>query len=402
MKRQVLHKVGGRFFLQELIGKSPRCDVYRGEHVSLHKSVAIKIERVGHFGGHLAREQVIFKALQGCPGIPKIDWYGREGESDMLVLELTGRTFDQILKEMPGQTFSLKTVLMIAEQAICMIEYIHRSGFIYRNFSPENIAVGVGEGETNIFMLGFGLAVPYRDPETQEHEKYHEGLGPVGDPVYASLNTDVGIEQSRRDDMESLGYFLIHLLKGKLPWEDLNCDEMCMLERVAEAKMMTSYETLCERLPNEFLNYFQIVRSLRFDEEPPYTTLKDGFRDLFLRSGFVFDCKYDWVAEDEKTGPGRARTMPKIHAPLFDNREFGLTNSGFGGLLSPQRRLISSQMVLRPERRSTLVKAKKKYVVVSRRSLTLRDFGLNGLVQSTHIATPPHPRGTHNSARSKP
>ena len=400
MKRQVPHKVGGRFFLQELITRTPDCDVYRGEHVALRKAVAIKIEAIHNPRNRLASEHIIYNSLKDLPGIPTVDWYGSEGDYDILVLELVGRNLEQVLQDMPTHTFTMKTVLMIAEQLLGIIEYIHRSNYVYRNFAPDNLAIGVGRKEGNVYMLGLGSSRRYLDPETQEHERYDGDRSMVGNPIYTSLNTHVGVEQTRRDDMESLGYVLVHLLKGKLPWEDGVGGD---IEQIARAKMMTSYEKLCEGLPTEFLNYFQVVRSLRFDEEPPYAALKKSFRELFVRLGYVYDFKYDWNQDLGRRKPDRAKTVPKIHAPLFDNTEFGLTNDGLGSWMTPPRKLVSSQMLLRPSPRSGLnLKAKKRVAIVSRRSLTLHDFGLNELERSAQN-TPQRHRVVHTfSARSKP
>lgn len=173
-------------------------------------------------------------------------------------------------------------------------------------------------------MIDFGLATRYRELETNEHIKYKEGKDLTGTARYVSINTHMGIEQSRRDDMESLGYMLVYLLKGSLPWQGIDCSESEKMDRIAQAKMITSYQSLCEDLPREFVAYFETVRALGFQDEPPYAHLREIFRNLFIKSGFVFDGVYDWTELEQVESPKKKETLPRVHAPIFDNKEVGL------------------------------------------------------------------------------
>jgi casein kinase 1 len=102
-------------------------------------------------------------------------------------------------------------------------------------------------------------------------------------------------EQSRRDDLESLGYVLMYFLRGTLPWQGLKANtKKQKYERILEKKISTSTEILCKAFPAEFRSYFEHVRSLRFDDRPDYDYLKRLFRELFFRKGFSYDNLYDW------------------------------------------------------------------------------------------------------------
>uniref|UniRef100_A0A2P2M2Q5 Casein kinase n=1 Tax=Rhizophora mucronata TaxID=61149 RepID=A0A2P2M2Q5_RHIMU len=118
----------------------------------------------------------------------------------------------------------------------------------------------------------------------------------TGTARYASMNTHLGIEQSRRDDLESLGYVLVYFLRGSLPWQGLKAGtKKQKYEKISEKKVSTSIEALCRGYPTEFASYFHYCRSLRFDDKPDYAYLKRLFRDLFIREGFQFDYVFDWT-----------------------------------------------------------------------------------------------------------
>ena len=98
------------------------------------------------------------------------------------------------------------------------LEYLHNNHFIHRDMKPDNFLVGVGKKEYMLYIIDFGLAKRYRDPKTGEHIPYRDNKSLTGTARYASVNTHLGIEQSRRDDLESICYILIYFLKGTLPW----------------------------------------------------------------------------------------------------------------------------------------------------------------------------------------
>jgi len=115
--------------------------------------------------------------------------------------------------------------------------------------------------------------------------------------MYASLNVHLGEEPSRRDDLVSLGYMLIHFLRGNLPWETWETDEsprQLLCEKIRETMTSTTLEELCQGFPKEFLLYLQHCRKLEFDEKPKYEYLRDLFAQLLRSLGFKSSDTIDW------------------------------------------------------------------------------------------------------------
>ncbi|KAJ0092673.1 hypothetical protein Patl1_25620 [Pistacia atlantica] len=143
---------------------------------------------------------------------------------------------------------------------------------------------------------------------------HRENKNLTGTARYASVNTHLGVEQSRRDDLESLGYVLMYFLRGSLPWQGLKAGtKKQKYDKISEKKMLTPIEVLCKSYPSEFTSYFHYCRSLRFEDKPDYSYLKRLFRDLFIREGYQFDYVFDWtILKYPQTGSSsRARPSGK-------------------------------------------------------------------------------------------
>ncbi|KAF7147614.1 hypothetical protein RHSIM_Rhsim03G0231400 [Rhododendron simsii] len=243
----------------------------------------------------LLYESKLYRILQGGTGIPNVRWFGMEGDYNVLVMDLLGPSLEDLFN-FCSRKLSLKTVLMLADQMINRVEFVHSKSFLHRDIKPDNFLMGLGRRANQVYIIDFGLAKKYRDTTTHQHIPYRENKNLTGTARYASMNTHLGIEQSRRDDLESLGYVLMYFLRGSLPWQGLKAgNKKQKYEKISERKVSTSIEALCRGYPTEFASYFHYCRSLRFDDKPDYAYLKRIFRDLFIREGFQFDYVFDWT-----------------------------------------------------------------------------------------------------------
>eukprot|EP01083_Nonionella_stella_P013996 39361_1 len=294
-------RVGGKYRLGRKIGSGSFGDIYLGTNINTGEEVAIKLESVKTRHPQLAYEYKVYRILAGGVGIPNVRWFGREGDFNVMVMDILGPSLEDLFN-FCSRKFTLKTVLMLADQMLARIEYVHTKNFIHRDLKPDNFLIGLGRRKLNqIYIIDFGLAKRYRDPRTHRHIPYVEGKSLTGTARYASINTHLGIEQSRRDDLESLGYVLMYFNRGQLPWQGLKANtKKEKYNRIAEKKMSTPVEILCKHFPTEFATYLNYCRALRFDDKPDYAYLRRLFRDLFFRQGYAADYRFDWTVLNYK------------------------------------------------------------------------------------------------------
>ncbi|KAL4190351.1 hypothetical protein AMTRI_Chr07g24280 [Amborella trichopoda] len=289
------HFIGGKFKLGRKIGSGSFGELYHGINVQTGEEVAVKLESVKTKHPQLHYESKLYILFQGGTGIPNLKWFSVEGDYNVMAIDLLGPSLEDLFNYC-NRKFSLKTVLMLADQLINRVEYVHSKGFLHRDIKPDNFLMGLGRKANQVYVIDFGLAKKYRDLTTYKHIPYRENKNLTGTARYASVNTHLGVEQSRRDDMESLGYVLMYFLRGSLPWQGLKAGtKKQKYDKISEKKMLTPIEVLCKSHPSEFISYFHYCRSLRFEDKPDYSYLKRLFRDLFIREGCQFDYVFDWT-----------------------------------------------------------------------------------------------------------
>lgn len=287
-------RVGKKYRLGRKIGSGSFGDIYHGTNMSTGEEVAIKLESIKSKHPQLLRETKIYRSLNGVVGIPSVRWFGTEGDYNVMVIDLLGKSLEDLFNDC-SRRFNLKTVLILADQLLCRLEIIHTKCYIHRDIKPDNFLMGKGTRKHMVYVIDFGLAKLYRDPRTHKHVPYREGKNLTGTARYASINTHMGIEQSRRDDLESLGYVLMYFLRSSLPWQGLKATtKKQKYDRILEKKISNSTEMLCKNFPAEFRMYFEHVKSLSFDDRPDYDYLKRLFRELFFRKGYTYDNLFDW------------------------------------------------------------------------------------------------------------
>lgn len=289
-----IKKLGGGAFGEVFLGKGP-----------LNQKVAIKVERSN--ASQLRHEYKVYRHISPSgPGFCKSHYFGSHEESYVLVMSLVGPSLEAVFNRC-NRKFTLKTVLQLADQILQRLDELHSKKIIHRDIKPDNFAMGLDHESSIVYCLDFGLASLYREKDSDKHYEPAIGTKFRGTVRYASINGHLGVRQSRRDDLESLGYMLIYFLRGSLPWQSLGIsDEKAKRRRVVELKRKTSVDDLCAGLPWQFVTYMAYVRTLCYDADPDMAYLRKLFTDLYAGRSYGNLSKtggmtWDW-SEPKGTG----------------------------------------------------------------------------------------------------
>ncbi len=221
-----------------------------------------------------------------------------------MIIDLLGPSLDLVF-EYNRQNISPKSILLLFQQMLSRIEFIHSRHLIHRDIKPENFLIGCKKNSNIIFLIDYGLSKKYRDPKSGEHIPYKDNKPLTGTARYASIFTHLGVEQSRRDDLECLGYSLIYLNNGRLPWQGIkakNSKEKNIL--IMNKKITLPLKDLCKDLPNEIVLYFEYVRALNFEEKPDYDYLNILIKKALSAIGpmeSIYSFEWNkWIESKEK------------------------------------------------------------------------------------------------------
>ena len=225
------------------------------------------------------------------------------------MIDLLGPSLEDLFDHC-GRRFSIKTVVMVAKQMLSRVQTIHEKNLIYRDIKPDNFLIGRPntKAQNVIHVVDFGMAKQYRDPKTKQHIPYRERKSLSGTARYMSINTHLGREQSRRDDLEALGHVFMYFLRGGLPWQGLKAaTNKQKYEKIGEKKQTTALKDLCDGFPDEFNKYLSYVRNLGFEDTPDYDYLRELFTKALQSTGEVEDGEYDWM----KLNNGKGWDVPQ-------------------------------------------------------------------------------------------
>lgn len=163
-----------------------------GTDLELGEEVALELEYIRKDLPVLTHESQVYESLAGGVGIPRIRWYGQECDFYVLISDLLGPSLEDLFN-FCDRKFSLKTVLLLADQLISRVQYLHSKSFVHRDIKPENFVMGSDKLGNVVHIIDFGLAQEYEQPETRKHMPYCDGSNVGGTILFASINNHLGI-----------------------------------------------------------------------------------------------------------------------------------------------------------------------------------------------------------------
>lgn len=305
------HLVANRFQVGRLIGRGAFGEVHVGVDRDTLEEVAIKVEPGMSKQPRLLYEAKVCKSLVGRPGFPQLRYCGFESRTKVLVMGLLGPSLEH-LRVACGGSLSFKTVLMLGDQLVDRLDVFHSEGYVHRDIAPQNVLLGRGKDEGVVHLIDYGLCKRFKDPEKQKHIEYRDGKLIKGTMWFASLNALRGRELSRRDDLEAVGYVLLYLLRGSLPWQDPppTFTKRAAFEAMARARAATSVQEMCADLEHgarELGEYLTYCKGLGFKDCPDYGYLRRIFTEAMAREGYLYDHEFDWA--------GRAESPERLSSP---------------------------------------------------------------------------------------
>ena len=283
----------GKYEIIKKIGESPYSSVFLGKDINKKNYVAVKVQDKNAFVSELEKEAYYQYILRGF-GIPNILSFGKNRKYNILVETLLGKTIAEYFTENKNANTIMKDLCMVAIQIIDRIQYIHSKNIIHQDIKPDNFLVG-NPDMSIIYIIDFGLSKKYRSSRTGKHISFSKNNKFYGTLNFSSLNAMKGYQMSRRDDMISIGYMLIYLIKGKLPWSILEKGKLERFQKILSIKSNTTNEELCKYLPIEFYEYMNYVKSLKFEEKPNYKYLRKLFLSVLDKMNDKYDLKFSWI-----------------------------------------------------------------------------------------------------------
>jgi len=306
--------VAQKFEINDTLGSGSFGQVFLGTKIGTQKKVAIKIEKKSAKNQQLLSEAKVIKDLKGA-GIPKVYWHGIQGEYNCMVMQLLGDTLEKLLTKYDRKV-PLKDLSLIAKQLIDRIEHIHEHNYIHRDIKPENFVMGLGKEHQKVYAIDFGLAKKYRDPVTKMHIRFSENHSLVGTARYSSINTHMGIQQSRRDDVESIIYLILYLMEGRLPWQGVRGKhDHERFYKMMNMKMKFTSQARFDGIPQEFINIIHYVQKIRFEEPPDYNYIRRELEAIALKDRVHLQRSFN-LKKIGKLGPSKSSQNVK---PLRKN-----------------------------------------------------------------------------------
>eukprot|EP00917_Polyrhabdina_sp_WS-2016_P011982 GHVP01026343.1.p1 GENE.GHVP01026343.1~~GHVP01026343.1.p1 ORF type:complete len:340 (-),score=48.30 GHVP01026343.1:152-1171(-) len=290
------NRVGLFYTIKEQIGKGSFGVIHKAESYKEPFLFAIKFEKKSDSSSQLRTEYKVYKILNGLEAIPKVYYFGQEGDWNVLVMDLLGKNIEELFRD-HVKCFSIPTVCELAVRMLSIIESIHVRGLIYRDIKPDNF---VFDKEKKVLhLIDFGMVKYYWDRKRNCHIPFRDTRPLTGTARYMSINSHKGCDQSRRDDLESLGNVFGYLFQGRLPWQDVKAENATKkYNEIARRKEETPTEEAFSGCPTIMFEYMKYVRGLGYTERPNYKYLIGLFSKIL--EGYTKQERiFDWHKKNE-------------------------------------------------------------------------------------------------------
>ncbi|KAK0450511.1 putative casein kinase-1 hhp1 [Desarmillaria tabescens] len=303
-----------------LLGQGSYSNVFKSTELESGKTVALKMSRVSRRVKRpiLQHETRILQLLKGQAAIPLVYAYGQLEHFEYMAMEILGPSVvEQQKTNGPGTGMMLTTVIRIVDQMLAGLEHIHSLGIVHRDIKPENLLCAFDD--STIKIIDFGISKPFSHGQPSKYDPLKDRRAIVGSLYWASLNSHNGLDLYPRDDLESLAYIALFLLRGHLPWKPRPREESQLRsqEIVRLMKSSCSGKGLSEGLPADFGDLLDYTRSLDFDQLPDY----ERFRRIF---GSIVDGRsngpLDWTPSVPQTNTC-VLDEPQLEIPGEDEDE---------------------------------------------------------------------------------
>jgi len=332
----------------QLVGSGSFGSIYRGQHIKtaeirIFKFALEKTNASQQLLAEFHNYQEIYKGLKGLKQsnllqapmhvgtIPDVYKLGEYQGHAYMTMELLGSNLSELVKKTFQQHFSFKTVLMIADQLLTCLQKMHSSCYLHCDLKPENIMIGIGNNPKELYLVDMGLAYPYWD-ETKSGPNQHIPLREFkelnGTPRYLSMNVHLGLQQSRRDDIESWFYVIMYFLNGGLPWsEPKQLTKSLQFEEIykQKAQLLKDNCSFFNNIDNEWKLIFHSICTLRFDQSPDYNQIRMYLVEIARKNNIKhspWDWQFDWCQEIKTESSNSSETneiksnMKEISTPV--------------------------------------------------------------------------------------
>ena len=306
--------------LNTKLGSGSFGDIYQGKNTKLNIDIAIKAEKIKpNHHTRLKYEASVLKYLQFGSigqggeriqvnlGIPIFYDYISLNNQNYMMMELLGPSLGSLF-DICKRTFSLKTILSLGDQMLHRIEFLHSRHLLHRDIKPDNFLIGINKNKSIVYICDFGLCKKFRD-EKGQHISFKDGKSLIGIVRYTSIYSHLGYEISRRDDLESLAYSLIYFSRGSLPWMGVKVkNKKEKYNKIFEIKINSSINSLCYKLPYEFVDFMHYIKELQFEDKPNYLYLKSLLGKMYDKNHYPYDMIFDFtkiLIENENENKGK-------------------------------------------------------------------------------------------------